>query len=392
MVAVLSGMDLEVTQASGPQDALAAIERAIPAISVAVLDVNLKGASGIDLLRQIKQRDPSIEVVIVTGFETVDVAKRALRLGACDFIPKPFDVPAFESAVRRALKLNAGSREATQRERELSDILAEMGPAGIQWVRIMRGVVHDVANMLFTVRCYHHRMDGLLARQETLSADDTRELKGQVSVIGRQLDAVVRVLRRQMSVWKVDGESEAGAMIHAILNDLVELVQCHPEARLCSFELDVGPEELRASMPAPEGIEILLNILLNAAQSGPGRRVNVSISARLAEAPFQDFESPRGHEGFRRFGKKVFQPGDRAVRVMIKDTGDGIPAEVLHRLGSVQISTKGTQGTGLGFGVAADGIERHQGLMAVRSTQGRGTEIELLIPAAEALVAVSGTA
>ena len=65
---------------------LAAIELAQNnRVDVAVLDIRMSGMSGIELLERLKFVDPSIEVVMMTAFETTDTMRQALRLRACDF-------------------------------------------------------------------------------------------------------------------------------------------------------------------------------------------------------------------------------------------------------------------------------------------------------------------
>ena len=66
------------------------------------VDVHLPGESGLDLARDLKRRDPRAQVIIITGSTTVDTAIQALRLGADDYLPKPFDAPALLHAAKRA--------------------------------------------------------------------------------------------------------------------------------------------------------------------------------------------------------------------------------------------------------------------------------------------------
>jgi len=50
------------------------------------------GMSGVELLEHLKAVDPGIEVIMLTAYETVDTLRLALRLGACDYLNKPFDI------------------------------------------------------------------------------------------------------------------------------------------------------------------------------------------------------------------------------------------------------------------------------------------------------------
>ena len=68
-------------------------------IDVAVLDIRMSGMSGIEVLERLKYVDPTIEVVMMTAFETTDTMRQALRLRACDYINKPFDLATMREAM-----------------------------------------------------------------------------------------------------------------------------------------------------------------------------------------------------------------------------------------------------------------------------------------------------
>jgi DNA-binding NtrC family response regulator len=92
--------------AYGPAEAL---ERARSGrFDLVVSDINLNAEmSGIDLLRSFKQADPRVEVVLISGFGTLDTAVEAVRAGAFDYISKPFDIAEVQATVERALKHRA---------------------------------------------------------------------------------------------------------------------------------------------------------------------------------------------------------------------------------------------------------------------------------------------
>jgi DNA-binding NtrC family response regulator len=73
-------------------------------IDVVVTEINMAGMSGIELLERLKLLKPDIEVIMMTGLETTDTFRESLRLGACDFINKPFDIATIRSAVCKAMQ------------------------------------------------------------------------------------------------------------------------------------------------------------------------------------------------------------------------------------------------------------------------------------------------
>jgi len=68
-----------------------------------ILDLKMPGLSGMEVLKKIKQSDPEVMVVVITGYATVESAVEAMRIGAYDFIPKPFTPDSLRVIVKRAL-------------------------------------------------------------------------------------------------------------------------------------------------------------------------------------------------------------------------------------------------------------------------------------------------
>ena len=78
----------------------------------------MAGMDGLELLGRLREVDPGIEVVIMTAFETADTLRRALRLHACDYINKPFDISTMRSAVEEAVaRRTLASELLTNKER-----------------------------------------------------------------------------------------------------------------------------------------------------------------------------------------------------------------------------------------------------------------------------------
>lgn len=82
-------------------------------IDVVLLDMKLPGASGLEILRQIKSRRPDIEVIVITGHGTVESAVQAMKAGAYDFMTKPFSLEELKLLLERVashLKLKTENR------------------------------------------------------------------------------------------------------------------------------------------------------------------------------------------------------------------------------------------------------------------------------------------
>jgi len=80
-------------------------------LELCIFDVRLPDGSGVDLLQEFRARDPDLPIVMITGHGNVALAVEVTRLGATEYIPKPFDLREMMLAVERATKSSARARE-----------------------------------------------------------------------------------------------------------------------------------------------------------------------------------------------------------------------------------------------------------------------------------------
>ena len=83
-------------------------------VDLVTLDLKMPGLSGIHVLEKLKEYDPDIEAIIITGYGSLDTAIEGLRLGAFDYISKPFDVNHILSLVRRGLERRSAKSKLRQ--------------------------------------------------------------------------------------------------------------------------------------------------------------------------------------------------------------------------------------------------------------------------------------
>jgi flagellar biosynthesis/type III secretory pathway protein FliH len=101
---VLTGEGFQVTTVSGAQAALQAIKRA-PA-QVLLTDFKLPDTDGIALLERVMQDDPSIIGIVMTGYGTIDLAVKAMKVGACDILLKPFEPDQVLLMLKRIVEMH----------------------------------------------------------------------------------------------------------------------------------------------------------------------------------------------------------------------------------------------------------------------------------------------
>jgi two-component system, sensor histidine kinase and response regulator len=96
-------------------------------VDLVTVDLKMPGLTGINVLEKVKEHDPDIEAIIITGYGSLDTAIEGLRLGAFDYISKPFDVNHILSLVRRGLeRRNAKARLRQVKSDFLSNVSHEL--------------------------------------------------------------------------------------------------------------------------------------------------------------------------------------------------------------------------------------------------------------------------
>src|SRR5580698_10903114 len=95
-------------------------------IDVAVLDIRMAGMSGIEVLERLKYVKPDMEAIMMTAFETTDTIRQALRLRACDYINKPFDIATIRAAVNQAMQRRMLESEIHSSAEKVHELLGEL--------------------------------------------------------------------------------------------------------------------------------------------------------------------------------------------------------------------------------------------------------------------------
>jgi two-component system nitrogen regulation response regulator GlnG len=90
-----------------------------PGVNLVLLDVRLPGRDGLDVLREIRKRRPDLPVIMMTAYGTLQVAVEAMKLGAYDYIGKPFDMDEVVLVVEKALEAQALAQEVTRLRQSL---------------------------------------------------------------------------------------------------------------------------------------------------------------------------------------------------------------------------------------------------------------------------------
>lgn len=150
---VLDEEGMDVTAVANGTDAIDAITK--QSYAIAILDIQMPGADGIKVLREIMRARPETRVIMITAFGTVEMAVEAIKLGACDYVMKPVmfeDVLAKIEQHFRYLELKKENRELTNELDGKFDIGQIIGqtPAMQAVFDVIRKVARTKSNVLIT--------------------------------------------------------------------------------------------------------------------------------------------------------------------------------------------------------------------------------------------------
>ncbi|MBI2224956.1 MAG: sigma-54-dependent Fis family transcriptional regulator, partial [Betaproteobacteria bacterium] len=95
-----SGYEVEAVQSG--VDALRKVEES--QYDVLILDIMMPKMDGLEVLQRVKETHPDIDVIMITGLSQIETAVRCMKLGAFDYLPKPFDPDELKLVVERALE------------------------------------------------------------------------------------------------------------------------------------------------------------------------------------------------------------------------------------------------------------------------------------------------
>jgi signal transduction histidine kinase len=325
-----------------------------------VMDIRMPGTTGIEGLRRIRQIDPHLSVIMLTGFGALETAKEALRLGANDYISKPFDAREMREVINRNVertRLHRTSESAASEIKELNnrllqelaqkERLASLGQASAEFV-------HDIGNPLTIVWGYVQ----LLAKklEESESADNPNAVSSNKEL--EIIEQNVRLCRDLLTMWQSYGSVEAAPhkpiSISNIVREVVAGVGAMAKETPLELKCEVTDDPCSLTGDAVQITRAIQNVIINAIQASGESKGTVEVSCI----------------------RKDFY-----VDVCVADNGHGISPEQIAKIFDPYFTTKqGKSGTGLGLYITKKVIDDHNGSIKVDSTPQVGTTITIRLP------------
>jgi two-component system sensor histidine kinase/response regulator len=324
--------------------------------------------------------------VMMTAFETTDTMRQALRLRACDYINKPFDLATMRAAVANAMQRRTLESELHDNEEKLQQLMIELQNQKIEEQiantrgEIYASILHDINGPLTVISGFVQLMNQRFSQATRLEAQDVEFLKDRLKIITRQITNCIEISRRYLGFLRKQADDGPRVGVNQLLADLQHLVNVHPSLQQNTFTLNSPAEDIGLKMNGTDLIQILLNLTVNAFQCSTHSH-HVTLSGAVLHESL-DLASFKDDPGSRFLNVESFENTAPLLRISVSDTGPGIPAEVLPRIFQPYFTTKGSrQGTGLGLNIVQRLVKEARGALHVTTRLGQGTTFTVYLPA-----------
>ncbi len=354
-------------------------------IDVAILDIRMAGMSGIEVLERLRFVRPETEAIMITAYETTDTIRQALRLRACDYINKPFDISTIRAAVNGAMQRRMLETEIHSSAEKVHELLGELQSQRVEeQIARTRGdiyasIIHDINGPLTVISGFVQLLNKKLNRTSRLEVEDLEFIKERLRIIERQVSNCIDISRRYLGFLREQTDETEAAGVNQLLADLEQLVRVHPSLQENEFRLTPVARNVFISINGTDLIQILLNLTVNAFQcvAQPHR---VEIGGEVLTAPL-DLTQIQENSNSRLINAEGFKNTAPLVKLWVRDTGCGIAPEVLPKIFQPYFTTKGPrQGTGLGLNIVHRLIKESSGALQVHTQLGEGTTFTVYLP------------
>ena len=334
--------------ATSPGDALAILRR--QPVDVMMTDLHLPEMDGIALLRAALEIDPTLTVIMMTGFGTIDTAVDAMKAGAVDYLVKPFKLKSVLAILSRALAVRQLRRQNETLTRHLEQRTQELEAANKELEAFSYSVSHDLRAPLRAIEGFTESLieDCEQGNKENLH-DFGQRIRRGVNRMHSMIDDLLKMAtaaRAELNRAQVD----VGRLSHEIMAKL------HGQTPERKLEFTVASDMMAHGDPGL--LQSVMENLLTNAWKYSGRsevsRIEVGMKAGTEDPTFFVRDNGVGFDMAE--AERLFIP--------------------LQRLGS----SRGFEGTGIGLATVARIVRRHGGRIWAESQPGQGATFYFTLP------------
>ena len=324
-----------------------------------LLDMMMPGIGGLEMLERIRELDPNLVCVVITGYATVELAVEAIKRGAYDFIAKPFDSDTLLLTVDQGMErrtLSLQSQRLSQLEAEAEALAREK--AQLERLDKIKStftltVAHELRAPVAAIQSYLRLiLDGYIAPgdQRHYLERAERRAEAQLELINDLLD----LARLQDPDIQVETEPVA---LEDVLGEVLDAMAAQAEEKGIGVTRDVDDQLPSVHVNPRHAKQLWNNLISNAIKYTPdGGQVRVSL-----------------------------QEQDGFLVGAVEDTGIGIPEDEIRLVFEEFYRSKAAKaqtqlGTGLGLPIVKRILEAYGGSIEVKSVPDQGSTFRFQLP------------
>jgi signal transduction histidine kinase len=329
-------------------------------IDLVLLDLKMKKMSGIEALELMKEIDPSVGVVILTGYGTLETAQKAIRLGAADYVSKPFDVTEITKTIKEILEKRGTEVEKEQMLERLktlnSDLEGQLNSFKklISSQKLYSSFFHEICNPLTSILGYVQILLMEIGKKKGFADEDRERTQKYLQIIENELDRCRLLFRSFTNLAKSGRQDSKTSSLKMLIEETLALLK--PQMDLKGIRIEKKMEVPASEIKLNDGQlkQVLLNLCINAMHAmRKGGTLTVGVR----------------------------QDDGGMIAVEVGDTGCGMDEETLRKAWEPFYTTKDpVTGSGLGLSISKGMVEKMGGKIGIESKKDEGTLVTITIP------------
>lgn len=354
-------------------------------VDLLITDLKMPGINGLELIKMTRQIDKNMEIIVITGYGTMEIFLEAIREGVSDFILKPLDMDQFIRSVNRVLEKKTLSENLIARTQQLLQA-EKMATVGV----LSTGIAHEINNPTTFIRTNLQLMSEYIKRLEPRMANlgDPKNVESVRNILFKEFpdmirDAINGTERIQKIVSGIkhyahmgDDSFDENVDIREVITQSINLVRTKLRKDITITENYLNIREIKGHFSKLE--QVFVNMLINAADA-----INDKLLKRRA-AGDREYVGLIDVSATVIDGDELELGGARTPDYLILtfyDNGGGIPQDKINRVFDPFFTTKPVGvGTGLGLYISYEIIKQHGGEITVQSDPSEGTAFIIRFP------------
>ncbi len=348
----------EVNAVSNGREGLALINK--NGYDIVVTDLNMPEMDGLEVLQYIKKKKPYIEVIVITGFATLENAIKAMKMGAYDYVTKPVDIEHVRIVLAKCVQ-QIRSKQENEELRNLNEQLKSLNEMKDKFITITN---HELRTPVTVLKGYLELIDMFLDGQRGPDLDDA------LCVASETMSELVSIVEQMHDMSSFDYQKKKLEKAEIDICDLINVIFREMKIFFKRRNIDLT---LKIDGPA---VVVM----------GDVKRVKRSIRELIQNALKFTQENGRVEISY------TVNEMNNNLFIKVVDNGIGIPLEKQNLIfepfyevqDAINHMTSKTEfmggGIGLGLTLAKEVFESHEGTLLVESQEKQGSTFIAVLP------------